>query len=358
MSVTKDAKSGKWMSQIRVEDWQGNVIHKKKRGFQTKKEGLEWENQIKLQYTADVGMLFGDFIELYFEDMSHRLKESTLSGKRFMVDTKITPVFGKMPMSQISPTDIRKWQNGLTSYKDKNGKKYAQTYLKTINNQLTAMFNYAIKFYALKENPCHKAGSMGKKHAEEMDFWTKAEFDAFIKTKEDNIQVYTAFMTLYYTGVRIGELTALTKADVDFEKATITINKSHQRLKGKDIITSPKTPKNNRVITIPKLLVECLKTYFSMMYELKDTDRIFPVTKSNMAREITKGSKEAGVKRIRVHDCRHSHASLLIELGFNILLISQRLGHEKVETTLNTYSHLYPNKQTEVANKLDDINVA
>ncbi len=353
MSVTKDAKSGKWMSQIRVEDWQGNVIHKKKRGFLTKKEASEWEMQIKLQYTADVGMLFGGFIEIYFEDMSHRLKESTLLGKRFMVDTKITPVFGKMPMSQISPTDIRKWQNSLTSYTDEKGKPYAQTYLKTINNQLTTMFNYAVKFYDLKENPCHKAGSMGKKHAEEMDFWTKAEFDAFIKTREDNYQVYAAFMTLYYTGMRIGELTALTTSDIDFEKNTITINKSYQRLNGKDIVTSPKTPKSNRVITIPKLLSECLEFYLSMMYELQPTDRIFPLSKSLMSREITRGSKEAGVKRIRVHDCRHSHASLLIELGFSPLLIADRLGHEKVETTLNTYSHLYPNKQIEVAERLD-----
>lgn len=355
MSVTKDAKSGKWMSQVRATNWQGNVIHKKKRGFQTKKEGLEWENQIKLQYTANVGMLFGDFIELYFEDMSHRLKESTLSGKRFMVNTKIIPVFSKMPMSQISPTDIRKWQNGLTSYRDGKGKSYSQTYLKTINNQLTAIFNYAMKFYSLKENPCHKAGSMGKKHADEMGFWTKAEFDTFIKTKEDNYQVYAAFMTLYYTGMRIGELTALTKTDVDFEKATITINKSFQRLNGKDIISSPKTPKSNRVVTIPKLLAECLQTYLSMMYGLKVSERIFPVSKSYMAKEITTGCAACGVKRIQVHDCRRSRASLLIELGFSPLLIADRLGHEKVETTLNTNSHLYPSKQAEVAERLDNL---
>ena len=334
MSVTKDAKTGKWMSQIRVEDWQGNVVHKKKRGFNTKKEGLEWETQIKLQYTADVGMMFGDFIELYFEDMSHRLKESTLSGKRFMVDTKITPTFGKMPMSQISPTDIRKWQNKLTSYKDEKGKKYSQTYLKTINNQLTAMFNYAVKFYALKENPCHKAGSMGKKHADEMDFWTKEEFDIFIKTKEDNIQVYTAFMTLYYTGMRIGELTALGKNDIDFEKCTITINKSYQRLKGKDIISTPKTPKSNRVVTIPKILVEALKLYLSMMYELKASDRIFPVSKSFMAKEITKGAKECGVKRIRVHDCRHAYVKLLLKYFTTFFVIFALKGISRQKYTV------------------------
>lgn len=134
---------------------------------------------------------------------------------------------------------------------------------------------------------------MGKKHADEMEFWTKA--------------------------------------DIDFEKATITINKSYQRLNGKDIISTPKTPKSNRVVTIPKLLVECLKTYYIMIYELKASDRIFPVSKSYMAKEITKGCAECGVKRIRVRDTRHSHTSLLIELGFSPLLIANRLGHEKVK---------------------------
>lgn len=334
---------------------QGNVIHKKKRGFNTKKEGLEWENQLKMKSSADMSMLFSDFIELYFEDMEHRLKKSTVLGKHNMVDTKILPTFGKMPLSEIDARDIRRWQNQLTSFKDEKGKSYSQTYLKTINNQLTAIFNYAVKYYDLKENPCHKAGSMGKKHADEMEFWTKLEFDTFIESKKDDPLIYTSFMTLYYTGMRIGELTALTRADIDTEKATITINKSLGRLQGEDIISSPKTPKSNRVVTIPKLLCECLDNFLIKHYGVRADTRIFTVNKSSMAKEITRGCEQTGVKRIRVHDTRHSHASLLIELGCSPLLIADRLGHEKVETTLNTYSHLYPSKQAELADKLDQL---
>ena len=115
--------------------------------------------------------------------------------------------------------------------------------------------------------------------------------------------------------------------------ATNTINKSHQRLKGKDVITSPKTPKSNRVITILKLLVECLKTYLSMLYEPKDTDRIFPVTKSYMTREITKGSKESGVKRIRVHDCRHAYVKLLLKYFTTFFVIFAMDGGIKQKYT-------------------------
>lgn len=353
MSVSKDTTSGKWMAQCRVTDWQGNTVHKKKRGFSTKKEALEWERQLLAKAKADVGMLFVDFIALYFEDMSHRLKPSTLANKHWIVDKKITPFFGKIPLSEISPTDVRKWQNALTSFTDDKGEKYSQTYLKTVNNQLTAIFNYAVKYYNLKENPCHKAGSMGKKDAEEMLFWTRDEFQKFIEAVKDKPQSYAAYMTLYYTGMRIGELTALTPADIDFEKATVSINKSYQRLDGKDVITTPKTPKSNRVITIPNGLCECLKAYIAQCYDLQPGDRLFPFTKHFMWHEMERGCKLSGVKKIRVHDIRHSHASLLIEMGFSPLLIADRLGHEKVQTTMDTYSHLYPSKQIEVANKLD-----
>ena len=105
-----------------------------------------------------------------------------------------------MPLNAIKPTDIRRWQNELTSYRDQKGQPYSQSYLKTINNQMTAIFNYAVKYYSLKENPCHKAGGMGKKNADEMLFWTKDEFAAFISTLKDRPASYAVFMTLYYTG--------------------------------------------------------------------------------------------------------------------------------------------------------------
>ena len=250
---------------------------------------------------------------------------------------------------------MRQWQNSLTSYRDENGKPYAQTYLKCINNQLTAIFNYAVKYYGLKENPCHKAGSMGKKKADEMLFWTKDEFQTFIESMKDRPASYTVFMTMYYTGIREGELLALTPSDIDFEKKTLTVNKSYQRLGREDIITTTKTPKSIRTIPIPDGLCTCLQEYMSHCYGLQNDDRLFPYTKSFLYHEMEYGCKASGVKRIRVHDIRHSHASLLVEMGFSPLLIAERLGHERVQTTMDTYSHLYPNKQVEVARQLDGI---
>ncbi len=144
MSVTKDGNTNRWMSQIRVTDWTGKTIHKKKRGFATKREALQWERDFINQSKGSLGMTFQDFIELYMKDMEQRLKPSTVANKRFLINLKITPYFGKIPLNEIKPTDVRTWQNSLTAYRDETGQPYSQTYLKTINNQLTAIFNYAV----------------------------------------------------------------------------------------------------------------------------------------------------------------------------------------------------------------------
>lgn len=228
--------------------------------------------------------------------------------------------------------------------------------MKSINNQLAALFNYAVRYYDLRDNPCRKAGSIGKSKADEMDFWTKQEFKEFLPSMDSKPEARMAFLLLYWTGMRIGELLALTYEDIDLEKRCITINKSYQRLNGKDMITPPKTPKSNRKISIPPFLVEELKEYCSMLYGITANERMFRFTKSFMEHEMVRGIKETGVRRIRLHDLRHSHASLLVEMGFQPLAIAERLGHEKIETTLNTYSHLYPNKQAELAEKLEIAN--
>ena len=347
MKAEKDKKTGKWLIQYRYTDWQGKRRKSTKRGFATKREAEEWLRNFLITQKADFDMKFENFWKMYYADMETRLREHTMRTKKYIVELKILPYFGNKRVNDITATDIRQWQNELI----KIG--YSPTYLKTINNQLSAIFNYAVRYYDLKSNPCAKAGSMGKSKAEEMDFWTGEEFRRFIDSVMNKRLSYMAFMTLYWTGMRLGELLALNPKDVDLEKRTISITKSYQRLGKKDVITPPKTPKSKRVITIPEFLAADIKDYMDSLYDLQENDRLFPITKYYLEHEMQRGIKESGVKRIRVHDLRHSHASMLIELGFSPLEIANRLGHEKVETTLNTYSHLYPNKQTKLAERLD-----
>jgi len=350
MGVYKEGKN--WKVQVYYKDWQGNRKRKQKRGFRTKDEAKEWERDFLQQQSQGVDIEFGNFLEIYYKDMDVRLRENTMYTKRYIIDLKIKPYFEKKILSEITVADVRAWQNELLTYKDKNGKGYSPTYLKTVNCQLTAIFNYAMRYYNLQDNPCRKAGAIGKSKGEPKDFWMQEEFNAFLETVSDKPETRMAFLLLYWTGMRIGELLALTYNDINLEEKTISINKSYQRLKGKDMITQPKTPKSIRVITMPDFLAEEFREYCSHLYGIMKKERLFRFTKSHMEHCMATGIARSGVKRIRLHDLRHSHASMLVDMGVIPLEIAERLGHEKVETTLNTYSHLYPSTQSKLAGLL------
>ena len=351
MPAYKDT-NGTYFVSFYYEDFRGVKKRKMKRGFARRRDALDWERRFLLQSTADLSMKFSDFVEIYRNDKQMRIRESTWESKNNMIDLKILPYFKDRPINTIEPKDIIAWQNEMLGYRDKNGKPYSPVYLKTLHNQLSAVFNHAVRHYNLKVNPAAQAGNMGKPKGREMLFWTKAEYLKFAEAMMDKPLSYYAFEMLYWCGVREGELLALTPGDFDFEKQTVTISKSYQRIKGKDVITDPKTPKSNRVIQMPAFLCEEMRDYIKSLYGVKPTDRIFTVTKSYLHREMDRGAKEAGVKRIRIHDLRHSHISLLIDMGFTALAIADRVGHESIDITYR-YAHLFPTRQAEMADKLD-----
>ena len=336
----------------RYVDWQGNHKQKCKRGFKTKREALEWERVFHLQQSADMDMSFESFVDIYKNDIRSRIKETTWLTKVNIIDKKILPYFGKRKISEIQTKEVIAWQNDLLRQKDKTGKPYSECYLKTIHNQLSAIFNHAVRFYALRTNPAAKAGNMGNEKRKEMLFWTKEEYLRFADVMMDKPVSFYAFEMLYWSGMRLGELLALTPSDFDFQNSTVTINKSYQRLHGEDVITTPKTKKSNRTIKMSEFLAEEMQEYIKMQYEIEPTDRLFPISKSYLHREMERGCKETGLQKIRIHDLRHSHVSLLIELGFSAVAIADRLGHESIEITYR-YAHLFPSKQNEMANKLN-----
>ena len=341
MPVFKNESNNTWYVMARYMNWKGERKQKCKRGFSTKREAQEWERTFQQQNAADMDMSFEAFTQLYEKDIRPRLKENTWLTKEHIIKTKILPYFGKRNISEITTKDVIAWQNELLAYRNEKRQPYSQTYLKTVHNQLSAIFNHAVKHYDLRSNPAAKAGSMGDKDGANINFWTKDEYKRFAEEMMDKPVSYYAFEMLYWCGIREGELLALTAADFDFNNSTVRINKSYQRLHGEDVITTPKTKKSNRVIKMPQFLCEEMQDYFGTLYGLKKKDRVFPLTKSYLHHEMDRGSKAAGVKRIRIHDLRHSHVSLLIDMGFTPVAIADRLGHESIEITLR-YAHLFP----------------
>ena len=352
MSVSRDTSKGTWTVYARYTDWQGKVKVLHKRGFKTKREAVEYEREYLLKKSKDVTMGFAQFVECYLEDLKPRLKYNTYLTKEHIIRTKILPYFEDKALADICTSDIMQWQNEILQMRDDDGKGYSPTYLKTISSQMSAIFNHATRYYDLKDNPCQKVGNMGKKKAKEMLFWTRDEFFQFIETMKSKPMSYYAFELLFWTGIREGELLALTREDVDLEKKILHIRKSYQRLERKDVITEPKTEKSNRDINLPDFLCEELEDYFGMLYKCNGDIRLFEVSKQYLHHEMSRGCKESGVKRIRIHDLRHSHVAYLIELGFSPVEIAERLGHESISVTY-TYSHLYPSKQKSLADKLN-----
>lgn len=345
--------NGTWYVSFYYRDMSGNNTKKKKTGFETRREALNWERQFLAERSGAIEMTFGEFVEVYKKDMMPRLRVNTWVTKEHVIDQKILPYFENKIVSEISPADIIHWQNIMMKEKSKRGGKYSETYLRTIQNQLSAILNHAVRLYDLNYNPVRKAGPLGKTKSNGMKVWTKEEFLLFANATKENPHVYYSFQILYWCGLRVGELFALTGNDFDFNAGTISITKSYQRINRQDIITPPKTEKSIRTVAMPGFLITELQRYFrSLKRKFGPRKRIFTMSHNYLLTELGKYADIAGVPQIRIHDLRHSHVSLLISLGFNAVDIAERLGHESIDITLH-YAHMFPTKQKEMAERLN-----
>lgn len=312
-----------------------------------KKEALEWEREFLKSTSANMEMMLGAFVDVYFQDKAGELKERTIKNKQYMIEAHVLPYFANKRMNEITPSDIIQWQNEMRA------KGYSQTYLRMVQNQITALFTHACNIYNLGNNPCKKVKKMGKADADKLNFWTKAEYDSFIRGIDKESRYFVIFEILFWTGCREGEMLALTKSDIDFENNQISITKTYYRTERRDIITTPKTEQSIRVIDIPEFLKKEIEAYVNRCYGLPDNERLFPIVAEAVQHKLKRECAKLGVKQIRVHDLRHSHVAYLINQGVQPLIIKERLGHRDIKITLNTYGHLYPNQQKKVADMLN-----
>lgn len=205
MPAYKDSKTGTWFVKFYCKDWTGENKQIKKRGFATKREALDYERNYKIRQENNLDMTFGEFWKLYTEDVKNYVKLNTWLTKEHIVDTKILPYFRNLKMNEITPGDVRKWQNEMVAFRYENGKCYSQTYKKTMHNILSAIFNHACRFYNLKSNPARQAGNMGREEKKEMLFWTTEEYKKFSEAVIDKPVSFYAFEMLYWTGMRLGD---------------------------------------------------------------------------------------------------------------------------------------------------------
>ena len=202
MPAYMNGKTGSWYVQCYYSDIDGNRKHKVKRGFATKGEALAWEADFLASADGSMSMPFEAFVKRYSEDVRPRLKLNTWLTKESIIKKKILPYFAKRKLSEITAKDIMRWQNEIREMRDCHGKPLSKTYLKTVHNQLSAIFNHAARFYGLNLNPARQAGNMGAEERKEMLFWTREEYTKFSEAMMDKPLSFYAFEVLYWCGIR------------------------------------------------------------------------------------------------------------------------------------------------------------
>ena len=273
--------------------------------------------------------------------MTHT-KRSTYQSILCIIKKHILPYWKDKKLNEITAADVRTWQGEIVRTDLSDHYKYA------INHALSLVFNFAVRYYRLPANPCNQVKSIGKQRRS-LNFWTLDQFRLFLPTVKDEM-LRVAFLTFFYSGIRCGELLALTVKDFDTTEKLIRISTTYD---GQDVLTTPKTSNSVRKVALPDFLVDEIKGVIAKIYEPEPDDRIFQtVTASRLSTAMKKGAVAADIPLIRIHDLRHSHVSLLIDMGFPPLLIAERIG-DTVEMVNRVYGHLYPNRHSEVAEKLE-----
>ena len=355
--VYQDKKRKTWYFRVYVEDYTGAMKQKCRSGFSTKKQAIEEEKKFLLSYDSN----FKDitFQELY--DIFIKQKEQTMSLNSYQTvktryELHILPFFKDYRLSKITNTTYIEWKSMILktnlAYRTRNN----------LHVCMVNILNYAMDFYNLERNIASKVGGFSKKDfIQKINFWTYEEFTTFISYVND-IVYNTYFTLLYATGMRKGESLALQWTDIKEDCIDITKSLSKERINKKRIITTPKTKSSIRKIKIDKHTQECLsklKEYYSKVINFNENWYIFggiePLAYTTLENHFKKYCKLANVKKIKLHEFRHSHATLLLSKNIPISVISKRLGHSNIEMTLKVYSHLIPEDETRATDLLDTL---
>lgn len=304
-----------------------------------------------------------ELIDLYLAAKKYDIRESTLDKSRRILNRFVRPL--DLRISRLNVQNLSEWKDRINniglSFRTK----------KNIYGEFRALLNWAVKMEYLQSNPIIKVGNFRDAYEKkrEIKFYTPDEYLRYaasaleIAAERDFYDFFVFFSIAYYTGARKGEIHALTWNDIKGSELSIT-KSLNQKLHGADRITPPKNKSSTRTVQMPIPLIEILKKHYARAVEYKNfNDEFFicgglaPLRDSSLSSMNFEIARRAGLHHIRIHDFRHSHASLLANSGINILEISRRLGHSNIEQTLNTYSHLYPKEEERAVEVLNKIRV-
>jgi len=358
---TKDGR--KWVYYAYIPTLSGKKKKYQSKAFRTKKEAVKAENDhiINFNDSIDVGELtFKELYSAYYENQKDKVKKTTL--KTYRDRMRYMKMLDNIKVKDLSATYYELWRKEInkldvaTSYKND-----IQKFIKIVLNWATRYYGYSFARFYSRITRFTNPNEIKK----EMDFFTLDEFKKFISLEED-LKFRCLYETLYYCGLRRSEARGLTWNDIDFARKTLRVNKNCVSVGSESSwnyeITTPKTKSSNRIIPLPDVLYNDLLKLFNEEQQLKIFKkdwfvfgRNLPVKESQMRCRKNSLCRRAGLRQIRIHDFRHSCASLLINNGANITLVAKYLGHSKIDETLNTYSHMYGSKLDEIVLAINNV---
>lgn len=334
-----------------------------KRGFKLKRQAKSWINnelpaiiaRLEQKKKSIDTMTMDELIEEYCIYKKMHVRMTTFETKENIIKTKITPFFKNMYVSEVEPIDIINWQAEITKQtkNDSDNDYYSDTYLRTINNQLVSIFNYATTIRKLKINPCKGIKKIGKKKAPEREIWTPEEFNQFIETQEDKPTLYYAYLTLFWTGVREAELLGITYRHIDFDNNIIYIKEGYHKVKEKVDVELKNNP-SYRPVRMPKFLTQQLKEYTNSLYGLTPQTRVFEISKTTLLRNLHEGAKKADIKDVTIHCLRHSYISMCVQNGLPFATIKAQVGHSEYLQTMH-YTHSYKDASDHLAQTIENV---
>lgn len=341
----KGEYTGRWNARFTIKLINNESKRIFKRGFKSKKEALEYERETILNNSKGAAIPFKNAVNQFLEFKKPRIKGSSYE----VMANRLRSItyFDNLLVSEITPMQVATFQNELI-------KTYKPRSIKNINAYIKMVFTWCMRHKGLATNPFNMVDRLKLETDKRMDIITVNEFNQIIEqVKNDDIKLM--YKLLFWTGLRIGEARALKIDDIDFNNKTISVTKTYTHLKGKDVITTPKSKESIRKIKIDDILIQDIKEYLDKARYILDDNFIFRYHKLHYLEVFKTISLKVTSKDLRLHDLRHSHASFLINNGVDVLLISKRLGHSNTAMTLNVYSHLYSNKENEAINIINKL---
>ncbi|MBD8033040.1 tyrosine-type recombinase/integrase [Solibacillus sp. A46] len=363
-SVKKRGNTDQYVVDIGRDPFTGKRKQKTKGGFKRKKDAQAALNKVLQEidaqgYVEPSKEIFASFIESWFKShFEKRIKETTASNAQSLINKHLIREnpFANKPLSKITTEDIDAF------YNFKINEEYSSSYIHKMHQILNQAFNQAVKWKRIKYNPVNDADPPAVKK-EEMKIWSYDEINTFLEHCKGE-RHYLTFLLAIYTGLRRGEILGLKWSDVDFINKTIHVQRSLAYIPKKGyILTSTKTRKSNRIIPISDMVVKALvnhrkqqeiwKEQLGEQYQEEDlvicTETGSKQDPRNVLRALKRLITTSGVTQIRFHDFRHTHASILISNSIDVVKVSKRLGHPNARITLETYAHLVPNEDNDLA---------